>query len=165
MAKMVTHMLYLVLAVGFKWCRNYLYLSEELLKGNENLLHSRWVFWVVHLQYAARGLPSIRVDKGHGGACSNAKRVQHPLICEQKKKGLWTRDKDSHLTRQKQTREKSLKRIGKPYTNTENGKCKHIVIYLFCFIFPQIFMCKHTVMTQGWQSKHRNLGKKGHSWS
>lgn len=31
MAKMVTHMLYLGLAVGFKWCRNYLYLFEELL--------------------------------------------------------------------------------------------------------------------------------------
>lgn len=148
MAKMVTHMLYLVLAVGFKWCRNYLYLSEELLKGNENLLHSRWVFWVVHLQYAACGLLSICADKGHGGACSNAKRVQHPLMfCEWKKTGLWTRDKNSHLTRQTQIREKSLKHIGKPCTNTQMAKCKHIVIALFCFIFLQIFMCKHTVIT------------------
>lgn len=29
--KMVTHMLYLVLAVGFKYCRNYLCLFEEVL--------------------------------------------------------------------------------------------------------------------------------------
>lgn len=132
MTKMVTQMLYLVLAVCFKWCRNYLYLSEELrFKGSENVWDSRWVFRVVCLQCAARGCPSICADKGHGGGMLKRQKraASSDVLWAEKKAGLGTRDKGSHLSRQTQNRQKSLKHIGKPLQNA-HSKCKHIVFVL-----------------------------------
>lgn len=80
MTKTVTPMLYLVMVVCFKWCRNNLltFFCEGLLKGGWKK-KKRQVSFFVHLQYSAHGAASICADKGHSGARSDARTVQLPL--------------------------------------------------------------------------------------
>lgn len=57
-------------------------LSQQKSFGAAGESSELFIYSMLHV-----GLLSIRADKGHSGACLDAKRVQHPLMfCEQKKK-------------------------------------------------------------------------------
>lgn len=97
-------------------------LSQQKSFGTAGESSELFIYSMLHV-----GLPSIRADKGHSGACLDAKRVQHP----KKKSGLWTRDKNSHLTR--------CSEISQTYRGTLRNTHCHVQTHYHCVISSSDF--------------------------